>query len=246
MAHRGGNWSADNSISNFKAAVENRVEGVETDVWISKDGVPMIVHGGDDGQLGLYGLPDQYVYDWTCQELQTKLRLPNGEIMPTLQEMLSVFLGTQILLNIELKGPLSADRKALYNFQLAARTVYNMILELQIQKYVMISSFVPETITEMKKCLNEKREFMLCQLLNRKNLAEVGGLQGYNPKEGVDGINISATYLTQEIVNQAKKQGKTVGVWLERKDTKETKELYDLVYQSGVDFVFLDAPLPGM
>ena len=57
MAHRGGNWSADNSITNFKAAIENKVEGVETDVWLSKDGVPMIVHGGDDGQLALYGLP---------------------------------------------------------------------------------------------------------------------------------------------------------------------------------------------
>lgn len=87
---------------------------------------------------------------------------------------------------------------------------------------------------------------MLCQLLNRKNLAEKGGLEGYNPKEGVDGINMSATYLTKEIVDQAKQQGKTVGVWLERKDTKETKELYDLVFGSKVDFVFLDAPLSGM
>lgn len=110
----------------------------------------------------------------------------------------------------------------------------------------MVSSFVPETISEMKKCLKEKREFMLCQLLNRKNLAEVGGLNGYCPKEGVDGINISATYLTQDIVAQAKNMGKTVGVWLERKDTKETAELYDFVFMSKVDFVFLDAPLPGM
>lgn len=116
MAHRGGNWSADNSIANFKAAVENRVEGVETDVWLTKDGVPMIVHGGDDGQLALYGLPEEYVYDWTCEELKTKLKLPNGEEMPTLLEMLFIFQGSDILLNIELKGPLSADRKSLYNF----------------------------------------------------------------------------------------------------------------------------------
>jgi len=67
MAHRGGNWSADNSITNFKAAVANNVEGVETDVWLSKDGVPMIVHGGDDGELTLYGFPDKFVYDLTCQ-----------------------------------------------------------------------------------------------------------------------------------------------------------------------------------
>lgn len=49
MAHRGGDWSVDNSIENFKAALANNVEGIETDIWLSKDGVPMITHGGDDG-----------------------------------------------------------------------------------------------------------------------------------------------------------------------------------------------------
>ena len=162
IAHRGGNWSADNSITNFKAAVENNVEGVETDVWLSKDAVPMIVHGGDDGQLALYGLPEEYVYNWTCDELKNKLKLPNGEQMPTLLEMLAVFKGSDILLNIELKGPLSIERKALYNFELAAKTVYDIIIDLKIQRNVMVSSFVPETITEMKKCLKLGREFMLC------------------------------------------------------------------------------------
>jgi hypothetical protein len=60
----------------------------------------------------------------------------------------------------------------------------------------MVSSFVPETVIAMKECLKIGREFVLCQLCNRKNLAEIGGLSGYLPKEGVDGINISATYLT--------------------------------------------------
>ena len=69
MAHRGGSWSADNSMANFRAAVANKVEGVETDVWLSKDGIPMIVHGGDDGQLTLYGFPNDFVYDWTCEQL---------------------------------------------------------------------------------------------------------------------------------------------------------------------------------
>ena len=66
------------------------------------------------------------------------------------------------MLNIELKGPLSIERKALYDFELAARTVYDIIINLKIQNYVMVSSFVPETITEMKKCLSNGREFMLC------------------------------------------------------------------------------------
>lgn len=94
----------------------------------------------------------------------------------------------------------------------------------------MVSSFVPETINEMKKCLKQNKEFMLCQLFNRKNLPEVGGLIGYDPQPGIDGINLSATYLTKEIIYQAKSKGATVGVWLKRGETKENKELYDLVF----------------
>ena len=51
----------------------------------------MIVHGGDDGQLSLYGFPDDYVYEWTFEELRQKIKLSNGEQMPTLLEMLKVY-----------------------------------------------------------------------------------------------------------------------------------------------------------
>jgi len=61
----------------------------------------------------------------------------------------------------------------------------------------MVSSFVPEVVTEMAKCLKDNREFMLCRLCNRRNLVE----KDYTPTEGTDGINISATYLTRELVD---------------------------------------------
>ena len=32
MAHRGGNFGPDNSLKNFRGAIENKVEGVEFDV----------------------------------------------------------------------------------------------------------------------------------------------------------------------------------------------------------------------
>ena len=86
----------------------------------------------------------------------------------------------------------------------------------------MVSSFVPETISAMSNCLKGSRDFMLCRLLNRKNLAPIEGLIGYLPSEETDGVNISATYLTEEIVELVHNVGKTIGVWLERAATKET------------------------
>jgi glycerophosphoryl diester phosphodiesterase len=94
MAHRGGSWHPDNSMANFRSALENNVQGIETDVWISKDGVPMIVHGGNDGQLCLYDLPNDYVYEWTQEDLQTKFKLENGEPMPTLHDVLTLYKGS--------------------------------------------------------------------------------------------------------------------------------------------------------
>ena len=71
MAHRGGNFGPDNSMTNFKRAVELKLEGIEFDVWVSKDNVPMVLHGGNEGQLAKYGFPDDHVFDWTYNELRT-------------------------------------------------------------------------------------------------------------------------------------------------------------------------------
>lgn len=87
----------------------------------------------------------------------------------------------------------------------------------------MVSSFVPEVVSEMAKCLEGGREFMLCKLCNRRNEDDAD----YTPPEGTDGINISANHLTEEIVKKTHALGKTVGVWLARTACKETEELYE-------------------
>lgn len=66
----------------------------------------MVLHGGSDGQLSLYGMPTEFVQNWTFDELRT-IDIGNGEQIPTLDEMLELFKETDILLNIELKGPLN-------------------------------------------------------------------------------------------------------------------------------------------
>jgi len=65
VGHRGGFFGPENSMKGFRGAVENKLEGIEFDVWLSKDNVPMVLHGGDDGQLTKYGLPDERVFQWT-------------------------------------------------------------------------------------------------------------------------------------------------------------------------------------
>ena len=49
-------------MENFLASIKFNVEGVETDIWLSKDGVAMVLHGDNDGQLGAYGLPNERIF----------------------------------------------------------------------------------------------------------------------------------------------------------------------------------------
>ena len=61
----------------------------------------MVLHGGDDGQLGQYGLPDDFVFDHSFESLR-KLDIGEGETMPTLSEVLSLLKqAPNMLINIE-------------------------------------------------------------------------------------------------------------------------------------------------
>lgn len=137
-------------MKGFREAVKHNLEGIEFDVWLSKDEVLMILHGGSDGQLELYGLHDQRVFDWTYEELR-KLDIGEGEVMPTLEELLSLVKNSNMLINIELKGPLTDDVKVLYNYDLACQAAHNLVVEYDISKNVMFSSFCPEIVQGLLK-----------------------------------------------------------------------------------------------
>ena len=39
-------------------------------MWHTKDKVLVVAHGGDDGNLKDYGHSEEYIYDWTYEQLQ--------------------------------------------------------------------------------------------------------------------------------------------------------------------------------
>ena len=89
IGHRGGFFGPENSMKGFQGAIVNNLEGIEFDVWLSKDGVPMILHGGSDGQLSQYGLDaTERVFNWTQEELQERIDIGEGEKIPTLEALI--------------------------------------------------------------------------------------------------------------------------------------------------------------
>lgn len=95
LAHRGGGRSADllpaseNSVEMIRLASQFGATGIEIDVRMTKDGVPILFHDATLNERviqknGLLGPIENY----TFQQLQTLVRLPKGERIPTLRQAL--------------------------------------------------------------------------------------------------------------------------------------------------------------
>ena len=203
----------------------------------------MILHGGSQGELTLYNMPTEYVYEWTCEELQSKIDIGEGERIPTLLQLIELCDGhDDMLLNIELKGPDHPDFKPRYDFEAAARIVYQMILDHNIANKVMLSSFQPEIIDAMKTVSQENRKFMIHRLTETH-----GDPDGFQMHQNTEGINMYIQSASKEVTDKVQSQGGFVGIWWSAKVQKENDEMYDVVMkQANCDVFYSDNPLQAM
>lgn len=99
LAHRCGGRTADllpaseNSVEMTKLAARFGATGIETDVQLTKDGVPVIYHDATLNERliqknGLVGPVQNYTY----AQLYALVRLTHGEHIPTLREILTTVL----------------------------------------------------------------------------------------------------------------------------------------------------------
>ena len=98
----------ENTLLSFRKAIELGVDAVEFDVWLSKDGVPVIIH--DQDTLRVTGVPG-LVTERTLAELKAldtgshKGAEFAGERIPTLEEVLRLIQGLrpELRLGVEIK-----------------------------------------------------------------------------------------------------------------------------------------------
>ena len=84
-SHRGINREIfQNTLEAFSRAIQYDIESFETDVWLTKDNVLVILHGGDGGNLeGYYDHPG-IVTELTWDELSTYRTIEDNLPMPRL------------------------------------------------------------------------------------------------------------------------------------------------------------------
>jgi glycerophosphoryl diester phosphodiesterase len=125
FAHRGASGQChENTIKAFDQALEQGADGIESDIFVSKDGVPFMFH---DSWCQLKD-QEEKVHPWTLaiSELD-RIVMPAGERIPTLQEFFDRYrdkttkAGNPILFSFDLQhlpaGPATAKLTQEYGLE---------------------------------------------------------------------------------------------------------------------------------
>ena len=148
LGHRGASkYAPENTLAAFRLALEQRADGLELDVILSADGVPVVIHDDTlDRTTNGHG-PVSRLTLAELKKLEAGYPARFGEQFPTerIPTLAEVFdaCGDQLVINIELKYDRSPGR------QLAGRVV-DLIHVHHRQDRVIVSSFQFSSLGRVK------------------------------------------------------------------------------------------------
>lgn len=201
FSHRG--YSAkypENTMLAFRKAIEAGCDGIELDVQLSRDGVPVICHDETlDRTTGGTGLLSNY----TLKELQQFCAGTgdNGAIcrIPTLREYFEMVAPTNVLTNVELKT-------GVLPYPGIEEKVLELIDEFGLRDRVIVSSFNHYSVQRFKELAPD----VICGLLTESWIVNFAD---YTKKLGVECVHPVYFYLEQEHVEELKAAGIRINTW---------------------------------
>lgn len=145
IGHRGASAAApENTLAAFRLAQTQGAHGIEFDVQLSADGVPVVIH---DDTVDRTTNGRGRVTDLTLTQLQT-LDAGQGEPIPTLAQVFELF-GPDFLYNLEIKNDDQTD-------QGAERAIAACIRRYGVQSQLLISSFNPKALERIYAVLGDE------------------------------------------------------------------------------------------
>ncbi|WP_170143611.1 glycerophosphodiester phosphodiesterase [Brockia lithotrophica] len=173
-AHRGASQDApENTLAAFREALRQGADGIEFDVQLSRDGVPVVIH---DAELGRTTRAKGFVNEWDWEDLA---RLDAGswfsdsfrdERIPSLEDVLRWARMTELRLNVELKNESGRfDRTALGK-------VVDLLRKYDLVERTVVSSFDHTLLAVLAREFPELRRGVLCFARLYRPEAYVGAL----------------------------------------------------------------------
>ncbi len=239
FAHRGANKEAveqglciaENSRAAFTRALLAPIEGIETDVQLSSDNVPLLWH---DWYLDKLGHPGKRVDDFTFKQL-SHLDFANAscqgalpEKVLSLQEFIKTY-GNRCQLNIEIK---SFDSESAQRRQTKIRQTM-AILNAPSLHDVFISSF---SLSCLEFAHQEVNNFPLFYLMSdhykHSDLSQLMRSHAF-----LKGFCLPITSLDQTTIDLLRNSGKVIATY-----TCNSNEELDKAFALGVDILISDYP----
>ena len=229
IAHRGASSAAPpNTLSAVRKAYELGADGIEFDVRLSRDGVPVVIH---DATIALPAGERVRVADLTLEGLKaidvgSKFGPAHqGEQIPTLEELLTHARG-RLLLNLELKSTAILDTRL-------ARAAAAEVQRVGLGSEMLVSSFNPFALLQTKRVaphiplgLLGSRAFPRPPLLSLLGLLLT-----------VKAVHPEHTTVDPLCVTRARRRGMRVHTWTVD-DPAEMRRLIDL----GVNGIITNVP----
>jgi glycerophosphoryl diester phosphodiesterase len=215
LGHRGASAIApENTLAAFSLAIQDCADGIEFDVRLSRDHVPVVIH---DATLRRTGLTEGVIGELSAQELQevdvgswfsSKGVSYSGEKLPRLVQVFDLFASISGLLYIEMKcdpdeGP-----------ALAAEVV-KLIRRAEMQERVVVESFDLPAIAEVKSIDKEIRTAALFEPRLSKPISTIRPLKMIDVacRHKADEIALHHTLASPRVVERARSEGLEVVVW---------------------------------
>jgi glycerophosphoryl diester phosphodiesterase len=228
LGHRGARALApENTLPSFALAMERGADGVELDVYLSKDKILVINH---DDTVNRTTDGKGNVFEKTVAELQ-KLNAakgwPNqGVTIPTLVQLLDSMSAGSVV-NVELKG------EGLYTREELADTVLTEIAPYRKKLFIILSGFDSKLLEIVRKKDDKVTIGLLFHENGLRNAPALKRMKTIRP----DSIHIPASYATPKVVKNAHEKGIRVMIW-----TVNDQAQADQLFALGVDGVFSDLP----
>lgn len=223
LGHRGGTKAyPENTLINFKKAVELGADGVEFDVQLSKDGEMVVIH---DEKIDRTMSGSGYVKDFKLAELKAMSAGESfasefkEEKIPTLREVLEVVKDLEFI-NIELKNYLAYPK--------LEEKVLKLLAEFGIQEKTIVSSFDHYSLQKIKKLQPEIKTgaLMAAKMINAPD---------YAFKRGFDALHLNYLTADQEVIDKAHFMGLELNVY-----TVNEAEMLKKLIEAEVDMIITD------
>ncbi len=222
IAHRGGPLIKDkplpeNSLAAIARALDLGVYAVEIDIY-QVEGELFVTH---DRRLGKLVSGQGVITELPLTYLREQ-HLENGELLPTLQQVLAL-VGSRALLNIEIKGPdcVPTLTKMLTGFCHDHQQSFEQYF---------VSSFDHQQLNQCLQALPQVRRGVLIEGIPLDYAQCCDALQAYS-------FNTHLSFITPALLDDARKRGLQNWVY-----TVNREDEWVWLQSLGVDAVFTDRP----